>query len=122
MGSDVSAVGTARNAPAAASYGFDKGIFAYGNSGSGVTAITNAISNTGTVIGDVITANTARWRAAGCGYGGDKGIIAFGVSQNSGTGYLLNNLISNTGTFASDTSIASATARSGPSACGFSGT
>jgi hypothetical protein len=122
MGSDVSAVGTPRNAPAAASYGGDKGIFAYGYAGSGVTAITNAISNTGVVIGDVITTNTTRWRAAGCGYGGDKGIIAFGVSQNGGTGYLLNNLISNTGTFASDTSIASATARYGLSACGFSGT
>jgi hypothetical protein len=120
MGSDVAAVGTARASGAMASYGGDKGIFAYGYAGSDVVAITNTIANTGVVIGDVITTNTARWKPAGCNYGGDKGIIGFGVNRTGGTGYLLKNLISSTGVFATDTAISSASSRAWPSACGFS--
>ena len=41
IGTDVTGVGTARNGPAACSYGGDKGIFGFGNVSGSVTAITN---------------------------------------------------------------------------------
>jgi hypothetical protein len=48
VASDTTGVGTARDQLGAASYGTDKAIFGYGNTGS-VTAITNLVSNSGVV-------------------------------------------------------------------------
>jgi len=78
VGSDVSAVGTARAAVASASYGIDKGIFAYGWAGAFVS-ISNLVSNSGVVASDTTSiAGTARYKIGGATYGGDKAIFAYG--------------------------------------------
>ena len=101
VGSDVSGVGTARFLLAGCSYdsNLDKGIFAYGNTGS-VVSMSNLVSNTGVVASDVTGVGTARYHLGACEYGDDKGIFAYG---NSGSGALsMSNLVSNQGVIASD--------------------
>ena len=83
-----------------ASYGGDKGIFAYGNH-DGNLNVSNLVSNLGVVSANVNGVGTARRLSNGTGYGGDKGIIRGGTS-NAHTA--ISNLISNTGVVAADTS------------------
>jgi hypothetical protein len=90
VGSDVSGVGTARQAVAAVSYGGDKAIYSYGSS-----ADSNLVSNQGVVASDVTAVGTNGSRRVGCPYGGDKGIFSYTNSTNE------TNLVSNQGVIAS---------------------
>ena len=56
---DVSGVGTARYGPAAATYGVDKAIFAYGSTGSNVS-MSNLVNSSGVIASDVTGVGTAR--------------------------------------------------------------
>ena len=118
VATDVTAVGTARSAPAACEYGVDKGIFGFGNDGS-VCDITNLVSNAGVVATDVTGVGTAKEQLAACSYGGDKGIFGFGYIP--GSGYLsATNLVSNAGVVGSDVT-GVGTAKYGPAACEYGG-
>ena len=90
VGSDVSGVGTARQAVAAVSYGGDKAIYSYGSS-----ADSNLVSNQGVVSSDTTAVGTNGSRRVGCPYGGDKGIFSYTNSTNE------TNLVSNQGVIAS---------------------
>ena len=68
VSTDVTGVGTARFAPAACSYGGDKGIFGYGKNGGAVVSMTNLVSNSGVVATDVTGVGTARNELAACSY------------------------------------------------------
>jgi len=115
VASDVSAVGTARNGVAACSYGEDKGIFGYGDTGS-VTAVTNLVSNSGVVATDTSGVGTTRRYLAACEYGQDKGIFGYGDNQSSFVS--MTNLVSNEGVVATDVS-GVGTARGYLAACSF---
>ena len=108
VASDVSAVGTARNSLAAASYGGDKAIFAYGHtstSGNQTSSLKNLVSNSGVVASDVTGVGTARRYLAAASYGGDKAIFAYGSTAGNGVSYVsLKNLVSNSGVVAADVS------------------
>jgi len=67
VATDTSGVGTERSDPAAASYGGDKAIFAYGNTGSNVS-MSNLVNNVGTVAADVSGVGTARRHLAAAGF------------------------------------------------------
>ena len=60
-------MGTARRQLGAASYGGDKGVFAYGDSGSRVS-LKNLVNNLGVVAADVTGVGTARETLAAAGY------------------------------------------------------
>lgn len=104
VGADVTGVGTARNFLAAAIYGGDKAIFAYGATGTTTHSLSNLVSNIGVVATDVTGVGTARQALAAAGYGGDKAIFGYGnkVVSSVYTYYSLTNLVSNTGTVATD--------------------
>ena len=72
VASDVSGVGTARGLISAASYGGDKAIFAYGDSGAtnaeGATNLSNLVNSSGVVASDVSGVGTAREGIAAAGY------------------------------------------------------
>jgi len=116
IATDVTGVGTARSGPGACEYGGDKGIFAYGNTGS-VTAVSNLVSNTGVVATDVTGVGTARRTVGGCAYGGDKGIFGYGYT---GGNVSMTNLVSNVGVVATDTT-GVGTARESIAACEYGG-
>ena len=79
VASDTSAVGTARVGPAGASYGIDKGIFAYGFASGAFQAISNLVNTSGVVASDTTSiAGTARYKVAAATYGGDKALFAYG--------------------------------------------
>ena len=104
VATDVTFSGTGRGMGfnAAAVYGFDKGIFAFGEDASGFTAITNLVSNAGVVATDTaaVSGVSARYTTCG-GYGGDKAIAFGGYNP---TGYLgISNLINDAGVVAADT-------------------
>ena len=103
IANDVSGAGTARTSAAAAPYGGDKAIVAYGYPDPS-TNISNKISNTGVVAADTSGVGTARTIPGAAGYGFDKAVFAFGEYTNKV------NLVSNTGVVASDTT-AGGTAR-----------
>ena len=67
VSSDVTGVGTARSWAAAASYGGDKALFAYGVASSYFNTV-NLVSNTGVVSSDSTGAGTAREGLAAAGY------------------------------------------------------
>jgi hypothetical protein len=58
----------------------DKAIFGFGQApgGTGVTSITNKVSNTGVVANDTTGVGTARSNVAAAGFGGDKAIFIAG--------------------------------------------
>ena len=116
VGSDVSAVGTARSQTAACEYGLDKGIhgFGYINTASTRTAITNLVSNTGVVATDTAGVGTARMALAAATYGASKGIFGFGDDASSKIS--MTSLVSNTGVVGSDVT-GVGTARHYPAAC-----
>ena len=64
VGSDVSAVGTARAYLAAAKYGGDKAIFAFGNDG-GYDNTKNLVNSSGVVASDASGVGTAREQIKG---------------------------------------------------------
>ena len=97
VSSDVGGVGTARQGPGACEYGGDKGIFAYGKSGS-LYNMSNLVSNTGVVSSDVAGVGTARRYLGACSYGEDKGIFGYGRVGTSETA--VTNLVSNAGVVA----------------------
>ena len=107
VGSDVSAVATVKVMPSAATYGFDKAIFAFGDNGSNggntVNNTRNLISNQGVVASTVTGAGTARNGGSGTEYGsGGTAILGYGYSASAPTG--VTNLVSDQGVVASDTS------------------
>jgi len=121
VATDVTAVGTARGSYGACEYGNDKGIFAFGTAlvePTGMTNVSNLISNVGVIATDVTGVGTAR-RTSACEYGGDKGICAYGMIADS-TEVSLSNLISNAGVVATDVT-GVGTARQYLSACSYGG-
>ena len=118
VASDVTAVATGRATPAGCEYGGDKGIFGYGNDGSGVVSISNLVSNTGVVASDTTGVGTPRKDLAATQYGGNKGIFGFG-NASSPTYCSITNLVSNTGSVASDQAATTGSGREGLSACSF---
>jgi hypothetical protein len=111
VASDVSNSGstTARFYLAAAGYGTDKAIFGFGKTGSASStgiSLTSYITNTGVVTGDVTNASvTGRYQLAAAGYSKDKAIFGFGFAVISPSFPYVSttNLVSNTGTLATDT-------------------
>ena len=103
VAANVTQVGTARGAPAAATYGGDKAIFFGGAkvSDDSTVGITNLVSNSGVVGSDVAKASGVRTVAdvAGSTYGGDKAIVYGGYGSTTNTKY---NLINNVGVVAAD--------------------
>ena len=97
--------------------GTQKAIFGYG---SGITAITNLVSNTGVVATDTAGVGTARQYLAAAGYGSDKAIFGYGSTLGAGV-QSITNLVSNTGVVATDTA-GVGTARSALAATGYSTT
>ena len=96
VASDTSGVGTGRWKLAAASYGGDKAIFAFGQSSSSSTNVSNLVGNNGVVASDTTGVGTARNFLAAAGYGGDKAIFGFGYTGGP------TNLVSNQGVVATD--------------------
>lgn len=119
VSSDVSGVGTVRNHMGASTYGTGLAIFAYGaTTGTSMISISNKVSNVGVIAADVGSlAGTARWGLGAAGYGADKGVFAYGKPSGSITN--VKNLLSNTGTMASDVS-GVGTARNKPGAVTYS--
>ena len=115
VGTDVTGVGTVRQALAAAGYGTDKAIFGYGYVAANVS-MTSLVSNTGVVSTDVTGVGTARRGIAAAGYGTDKAIFGYGYTIDPVS---MTNLVSNTGVVATDTT-GVGTARYYLAAAGFS--
>ncbi len=99
MQADVSAVGGGKAQGAGATYGFDKGIHAFGSNSSGYTNVSNLISNVGVVSTDVDGVGTARLELSAVSYGSGNALFAFG---NSGSVTNLKNLVNSSGVVASD--------------------
>ena len=80
----INEVGTARRGLAAASFGGDRAIFAFGHNAS-VLSMSNLVSNTGVVGIDVkaVTGTELKKGLAACSYGGDKAIFAYGSTSNA---------------------------------------
>ena len=117
VASDVAAVGGVSTQRAAATYGTDKAIFAFGNNPSGQINTINLISNSGVVASDSSGTGSARLSLAATTYGlTGTAIFAYGIQ--SGTSVNKSNKVSNTGGVASDTSGAG-TARHDFGAAGF---
>tara|TARA_R110000744_G_scaffold7158_3_gene24504 strand:+ start:28 stop:978 length:951 start_codon:yes stop_codon:yes gene_type:complete len=119
VGSEVTGVGFARYAMAGGggvAYGGDKGIIAFGHTGSAVQNMSNLVSNEGVVASDTTGVGTGRWSFASATYGEDKAIYGLG-RYNAGELQKIN-LVSNTGVIASDTSTV-AKGRRGPAGCGY---
>jgi len=119
VATDVSAVGTARRSLGACSYGGDKGIFAFGNTGS-YTAVSNLVSNAGVVATDVTGVGTARRDSAACEYSTNKDKAIFGYGHDGSAVTAVSNLVSNAGVVATDVT-GVGTARQYPAACGYGG-
>ena len=106
VASDVSAVATAKLMSMAATYGFDKAVYAFGDNGSNAgntpNNTRNLVSNQGVVASTVTGAGTTRNGGAATEYGtSGKAIMAFGYTASAMTN--LSNLVSNQGVVASDT-------------------
>jgi len=97
VATDTTNAGTARRDLAAASYGTDKAIFGFGDTGSS-TNITNLVSNTGVISSDVTGVGTSREKIGASGYGGNKAIFGGSIENDKHK----TNLVSATGIVASD--------------------
>jgi hypothetical protein len=109
------------------STGTQRAIFGYGATvflqPPGVrSSITNLVSNTGAVSGDVPGVGTARTQIAAAGYGGDKALFGFGLTSPAPSSIRTSvvNLVSNTGVVSGDTPTV-ATARAWLAAAGYGG-
>ena len=88
---------------AAATYGTDKAIFAFGQNGSSQNNTINLVNNQGVVAANSTGTGSARLSLAATAYGiGGTAIFAYGIQ--SGTSVNKSNKVSNTGGVASDTS------------------
>ena len=101
IAADVTGVGTSREWLAAATYGGDKVVFAYGNNGSNKVSLKNLGNNSGVIASDVTGVGTAREQLAAATYGTDKAIFAYG-RNDSDTLVDESNLVNNVGVIASD--------------------
>ena len=101
VAADVAAVGGISTQRAAATYGFDRAIFAFGNNPSGQINTINLISNQGVVASDSSGTGSARLSLAATTYG-TSGTAVFAYGIQSGTSVNKKNLVSNTGSVASD--------------------
>ena len=99
IATDVTGVGSARRHLAAAAYGGDKAIFAYGDV-SGAVSMSNLVSNSGVVGSDVTGVGTARYQLAAANYGTDKALFAFGYPPYTNA----RNLVNSSGVIATDAS------------------
>jgi len=81
--------------------GTKKAIFGYGLAFTGVSSLTNLVSNTGVVATNTAGVGTARRALAAAGYGTDKAIFGYG-DTDGGFGVNMVNLVSNTGVVATD--------------------
>jgi len=95
VSADVTGVGSARLQLSGATYGGDKGIFAFGS-----VHKTNLMSNLGVIAADVTGTGTNRKDLQSAAYGNDKAIYAFGGNHDSLTS--VKNLVSNVGVVAED--------------------
>ena len=103
VASDVAAVGGVNTQRAAATYGTDKAIFAFGNNSSGQLNTINLVSNQGVVASDSSGTGSARLSLAATTYGlTGTAIFAYGIE--SGGSQNKSNKVSNQGVVASDTS------------------
>ena len=105
VATDTTGVGSARAYLAAARYSSDKAIFGYGTTdgnASGVTSITNLVSNTGVVANNTTGVGTSRQTLAAAEYSTDKAIFGYGLNS-ANTNVSMTNLVSNTGVVATDT-------------------
>jgi hypothetical protein len=100
VAADVTGVGSARDALAAAGYGGDKAIFGYGFTTVNVS-LTNLVSNVGVVAADVTGVGTARRGLAAAGYGVDRALFGYG-NTNITTQVSMTNQVSNVGVVATD--------------------
>ncbi len=96
--------------------GTKKAIFGYGLAFTGVSSLTNLVSNTGVVATNTAGVGTARRALAAAGYGTDKAIFGYGTT---GSRVSITNLVSNTGVVANDTA-GVGTARQYLAAAGYS--
>jgi hypothetical protein len=118
VANDTAAVGTARYSLAAASYGYDKAIFGYGQS-TLTRSMTNKVSNTGIVATDTTGVGTTRSYLAAASYSGDKAIFGYGTTTGLDANIVsMTNLVSNTGVVATDTT-GVGTARNALAASGY---
>jgi len=115
VATDVAGVGTARRQLGGCGYGYDKGIFGYGEDDSGYLSMTNLVSNAGVVATDVTGVGTAREQPGATQYGGGKGIFGYGYT---GSAVSITNLVSNAGVVATDVT-GVGTARYDLAACSF---
>jgi len=103
ISTDTSTAATARYWLAAAGYGGDRAIFAYGISpGNTYQSRTSIFNNLGAYVSEVSSGvGTARGGSAGATYGGDKAVFAFGFNSvgSSLTAYAL---FSNLGVYVSE--------------------
>jgi len=121
VSTDTTGVGTIRFSLRAATYGYDKAIFGYGDNGNGTGnySLTNLVSNTGVVATDTTGVGTVRYALAAASYGYDKAIFGYGYTAFAHLGIVsMTNLVSNTGVVATDTT-GVGTARYGPAAAGY---
>ena len=95
IAADVTGVGTVRMNAGATSYGGDKAIFAFGDSGS-ATNISNLVNNSGVMQSDTTGVGTARQPKA-AEYDGDKAVFYGGTGG-------ISNKVSSSGVVATDTS------------------
>ena len=122
VAADVNGVGTARHALAAASYGGDKGVFAYGNGATNNSSFLNTknlMSNSGVIAANVSGVGTARFYVAALGYGTDKAIFAYGENSSNAT-VGMSNLVNSSGVIGSDVT-GVGTARYGLGAASYGG-
>ena len=97
VSADVSGVGSARVSPAAANYGTDKAIFAFGE----YTNKVNLVNNSGVVASDTTASGTARSIGSGTSYGGTLAIFYGGNTDGSGR-LNVSNLVDVNGSVGSD--------------------
>ena len=102
VASDTAAVGTGKSELGAAGYGGDKGIFAFGGTGT-VQGTSNLVNNSGVVGSDVSAVGTARRLVSAAGYGVGKAIFGFGRIANNDT-VATTNLVTDQGVIGSDVS------------------
>jgi hypothetical protein len=104
VAANTTGVGTPRRGVAAASYGYDKAIFGFGDNGTipfTYYSLTNLVSNLGVVATDTAGVGTPRKDLDAAGYGSGRAIFGFG--EDASYALSLTNLVSDTGVVATDT-------------------
>ena len=101
---------------AAASYGGDKAIFAFGFTTGNVSS-KNLVDNTGSVASTVSSTGFARHGLAAVGYGGDKAVFGFGATTNYQS---MTNTVTNAGVVSGDTTNTGYIGRESISGAGYS--